>query len=257
MPLFDTHILSSILLIAFVGGLIGLDRTAAGQFMISQPIVAGPITGLILGDFTAGLMIGAILELIWVMDLPIGTFVPADATVLTVSATTISVVGSPAEATSGVIGFSMLLTVGMAPITMLFENSMRKWNSKLADTAIAAPPDRVGRRLALAHLSGLVVFFVKSFFLYLFLIPAGVVAVYLFGYTPAWVHDAMTLFLVFLPLIGVASIVRKLSIRTADRFLLAGFVTAAILSMAFHVPALIITAITITIGWIGVRYGEQ
>ena len=40
MPMFDMHMILTIVSIALVGGLIGLDRTAVGQFMISQPIFA-------------------------------------------------------------------------------------------------------------------------------------------------------------------------------------------------------------------------
>jgi mannose/fructose/N-acetylgalactosamine-specific phosphotransferase system component IIC len=93
MPVFDAHMVLVILGISAVGGILGLDRTAAGQFMISQPIVAGPVTGWMLGDPTAGIVIGAVLELIWLLDLPVGTFVPADATIGTVSATAFAALG--------------------------------------------------------------------------------------------------------------------------------------------------------------------
>ena len=257
MIFFDAHTLSSLVLIAVIGGVLGLDRTAAGQFMISQPIVAGPIIGWILGDATVGLIIGALLELIWVMDMPIGTFVPADSTAVTVSSTAIAVLGGAGEPVLPVIGFSILLTVGMVPITTVAEHRSRKWMSKLADMAIAAPGEVVGQRLARAHLSGLVVFFLKSFIVYLVLLPLGLAAIVLFRQMPDTIHRAMELFVKFLPLVGVAAVVRKLSIRTADRFLLAGIVAAAILSMAFHVPAVFITAVTVGLGWIGVRYGER
>ena len=61
--------------------------------MISQPIVAGPLAGWLLGDIAAGMVIGGVLELIWVLDMPVGTFVPADATVGTMAATAIAVLG--------------------------------------------------------------------------------------------------------------------------------------------------------------------
>ena len=57
-----------------------------------------------------GLVIGVVLELIWVLDIPIGAFVPADATISTVSATAIAALGSPGDAPLPVIGFSILLT---------------------------------------------------------------------------------------------------------------------------------------------------
>ena len=94
MPMFDAHMILAIVGIALIGGLIGLDRTAVGQFMISQPIVAAPLTGWMLGDPIAGIIIGVVLELIWVLDMPIGAFVPADATISAVSATAIAALGS-------------------------------------------------------------------------------------------------------------------------------------------------------------------
>ena len=97
MPVFDTHMVLAILFIAIVGGLIGLDRTAVGQFMVSQPIVAAPFTGWLLGDPAAGLVIGAALELIWVLDVPVGTFVPADSTISAVFATAVAALGSREE----------------------------------------------------------------------------------------------------------------------------------------------------------------
>jgi len=41
--MFDTHTIIQILVAALIGGVIGLDRTALGQFMISQA-VSGPAT---------------------------------------------------------------------------------------------------------------------------------------------------------------------------------------------------------------------
>ena len=44
----EDHLTSS-LLIGLIGGIVDLDSTATWQFMISQPIVAAPLTGLFLG----------------------------------------------------------------------------------------------------------------------------------------------------------------------------------------------------------------
>src|SRR5512138_278060 len=92
--MFDAHTMMLVFLAALIGGVVGLDRTALGQFMVSQPVVAGPLTGWLLGDAPAGLVIGGALELVWVLDMPIGTFVPADATVAAVAATAIAALSS-------------------------------------------------------------------------------------------------------------------------------------------------------------------
>jgi mannose/fructose/N-acetylgalactosamine-specific phosphotransferase system component IIC len=257
MPMFDSHMIITIVGIALVGGFIGLDRTAAGQFMISQPIVVGPLTGWMLGDPGAGIVIGAVLELIWVLDMPIGAFVPADATISTVSATAIAALGSPMSSYLPVIGFSILLTTAMAPATMKADDIIRHWNSRLADGLAIGPGPHSGRSLVRAHLSGIPAFFLKSFILYLIFLPAGVAAVSVFNYLPDRIHQAMSLFVKLLPLLGAALVVRKLSVRPVDLFLLSGFTIAMLAGLLFHAPALMIILLTVTGGWLGAIYRER
>ena len=84
--------LTASLLIALIGGVVDLDSTATWQFMISQPIVAAPLTGLFLGNMFGeaaaglklGLMVGTILQLIWIEQLPLGMNVPPDAALASV-----------------------------------------------------------------------------------------------------------------------------------------------------------------------------
>jgi mannose/fructose/N-acetylgalactosamine-specific phosphotransferase system component IIC len=51
---------------------VGLDATAFPQMMFSRPLIAGAITGALLGQPVQGVMIGAILEVFDVAILPIG-----------------------------------------------------------------------------------------------------------------------------------------------------------------------------------------
>ncbi len=254
MPTFDLHTVGFIFAIAFAGGIIGLDRTALGQFMISQPIVAGPLTGWLLGDPGAGIIIGAVLELIWLLDMPVGTFVPADATIETVSAAAIAALAGAGNATLDLIGFSIVLTAAMVPITMMAEGFIRKRNSGLPDAAVAAPSEDPGCRLSRAHLSGLIVFFLKSFVLYLFFIPAGLLAVVVFVHLPEKAHTGMALFVKALPLIGTALVLRKLSASNLDVFFVVGFAAAAILSALIHGQPLIIILLVIATGSFASRY---
>lgn len=256
--MFDTHTILQILLVAFAGGLIGLDRTAAGQVMISQPIVAAPLTGWLLGDATTGLIIGAVLELIWVLDLPIGTFVPADSTVAAVSATAVAALGSGGTvAPLDLIGFSILLTTAMAPVTMAADGFIRKRNARLAEWAGKAGAEDAEKRIGLAQLAGLGAFFLQSFVLYILLVPAGLALVLAFNGLPEQVHSAMALFLKLLPLLGAALVVRKLSIRALDRFVLAGFAAALLSALMFHFHPGIAVLIATVAGWLGVLYRDR
>jgi len=257
MPVFDAHTVLAVFGVAVIGGIIGLDRTAAGQFMISQPIVAAPFMGWVLGDMAAGLVVGAALELVWVLDMPIGTFVPADATIGAVSATAVAAIGSPGGAPLPVIGFSILLTTAMVPVTMKAEGLVRAWNSALADRVLAVSGERTGRALTRAQSAGLAFFFLKSFVLYVLFIPLGVGALVLLGHLPAEIHRALSFFVKLLPVLGVALVVRKLSVKAFDQFFFIGFVTAACFGQAFHAPALVVLLSTAAAGWLGARYRER
>jgi PTS system mannose-specific IIC component len=58
--------------LALLGGLLGLDVVSFPQAMISRPLVAATLSGALIGEATAGLMLGAALELIALETLPFG-----------------------------------------------------------------------------------------------------------------------------------------------------------------------------------------
>lgn len=58
--------------VSLVGGLLALDSTAVGQFMVSRPLVAGVIAGSLAGDAVTGLLIGSTLELFHLATVPAG-----------------------------------------------------------------------------------------------------------------------------------------------------------------------------------------
>ncbi|HUI46221.1 MAG TPA: PTS sugar transporter subunit IIC [Nitrospirota bacterium] len=257
MPAFDMHIVLEVLGIAFVGGAIGLDRTAAGQFMVSQPIVAGPLAGWMLGEPRAGIIVGAALELIWVLDMPIGTFVPADATIGTVSATAIAVLGAPSGATLPLIGFSILLSTAMVTMTMKAEGAVRTWNLRFSEKALSTSGPNTGHALFHAQCAGLALFFLKSFVLYCIFIPLGIAATGLYRHLPGAFPRALSLFVKLLPLVGVALVVRKLTVKSFDQYVLAGFATAVLFGQLIHAPGIVVLLLTAVVGWIGARYSER
>lgn len=252
-PAVDAHTLLQVLLAALIGGLIGLDRTAVGQFMISQPVVAGPLTGWLLGDVAAGFVIGAVLELIWVLDLPVGTFVPADSTVAAVAATAIAAIGGGGGSDLSVIGFSLLLTVIMVPVTMFADHVMRQRNRQMPELALGASGRPTEASVTLWHLAGLIAFFLKSFTLCLGFVAAGVPLTAWFVAAPEAVQRAMAMFSIFLPLLGVASMARKLSTSTLDRSLLIGFLVGALCVLVLGMPVIAAVLPAALGGWIGGR----
>ena len=60
------------LLVAMLGGVVGLDATSFPQVMVSRPVIAGALTGMLFGRPVEGLLIGFMLEVFSLGILPIG-----------------------------------------------------------------------------------------------------------------------------------------------------------------------------------------
>ena len=58
--------------LVLLGGLLGLDVVSFPQAMVSRPLVAATLGGAVLGEPVAGLLAGAVLELIALETLPFG-----------------------------------------------------------------------------------------------------------------------------------------------------------------------------------------
>ena len=82
---------TEILLVSLWGGVVATDTTAVLQIMISRPMVACSVIGLILGNFQLGFTIGVILELLYISELPVGGAHFAESNVGSVAAAAIAV----------------------------------------------------------------------------------------------------------------------------------------------------------------------
>lgn len=73
--------MDALLIIGLVAGVMGLDRRGAFQSMISQPVVALPILGWLLGDVAMGAQLGGLVQLLWMSSALFGANVPPNETV--------------------------------------------------------------------------------------------------------------------------------------------------------------------------------
>ena len=62
----------ALLPIALLGGVLGLDVVSFPQAMVSRPLVAATLAGVLVGQPASGLLIGAALELVALETLPFG-----------------------------------------------------------------------------------------------------------------------------------------------------------------------------------------
>lgn len=64
--------LATLLLLSLLGGLLAVDATSVGQFMLSRPLVAAGLAGMLAGDLQAGIVVGVLLEALHLAVLPVG-----------------------------------------------------------------------------------------------------------------------------------------------------------------------------------------
>ncbi|MGM0441591.1 MAG: PTS sugar transporter subunit IIC [Elusimicrobiota bacterium] len=107
----------NLLLAAAAGSVCVSDSTVVGQFMISRPIFSGPLIGFLTGDIISGLLIGMLMELIWITVIPMGGAIPADSTVVTVLATYFSNSSSIPTGKS----YMVFLVLMLVPVGILFK----------------------------------------------------------------------------------------------------------------------------------------
>ncbi len=121
MTLVSDNPVTSLALLALLAGLLALDDVALGQTWFSQPLPAALLSGLLCGDPLTGMAIGLPLQLILVVNLPVGQSFTGDPSVAVVAAVGATVLSGQSltraltEATSADFGFTgwMILAAGM------------------------------------------------------------------------------------------------------------------------------------------------
>ncbi len=148
------------LLAGFVAILTGLDRVALVQIMISRPLVAAPLTGLVLGNPLVGLEVGMLLELLWLGRLPVGAAIPPDDTQVAVGATVLALSVGQSLDLSGMpmVILAVLIAIPLGKFGQVFDRLARHANDRLAVSAHTALTAGSTRELERYHLFGLASF---------------------------------------------------------------------------------------------------
>ena len=160
--------------------LLGLDRTAFLQSMVSRPLVAAPLTGWLLGIPLAGLQVGMLLELLWLGRLPVGTVVPPDDTQVAIGATLLALTlerlldlhGMPA------IILCVLVAVPLGQFGRYADQRARQANNRLARQAEAAAAAGDSRQIEWLHLCGTGHFAVSGLVSCAAIVAAGTLLLY-------------------------------------------------------------------------------
>ncbi|RKY71742.1 MAG: hypothetical protein DRP97_01605 [Candidatus Latescibacterota bacterium] len=151
-------------IVALLGGLVALDTTAGPQVMISQPIVACPVLGLLLGDLETGLLFGTILELIWIGTVPAGASRFFDSNMAGVAAAGAAIWAMQrcgiARPSATLLSLAVVLPIGLLGSRMTV--GVRKLNGFLIRKADVAAQSGHSFRVSLCHGCGVGFSFVRG-----------------------------------------------------------------------------------------------
>ncbi|HUE77746.1 MAG TPA: PTS sugar transporter subunit IIC [Longimicrobiales bacterium] len=98
------------LVTGILGGFVGLDASSFPQVMISRPLVAGVLTGVLAGRPAEGLALGFLMEVFALITLPIGAARYPEPGTATVAAASAYIAATPAGLDPG----SLLLALAFA-----------------------------------------------------------------------------------------------------------------------------------------------
>ena len=107
--------LINVLIVSIITGLAYLQRRFCGDCQLERPIVLGPVIGLLLGNFSMGLQVGASLELVFMGAQAIGGSVPSNVAIASALGTAVAVTSN-----SGLEG-AMVVALPVAVVASTFE----------------------------------------------------------------------------------------------------------------------------------------
>ncbi len=188
---------------AFWAGLIALDFTALGPFMISQPLVAGPLFGWLMGNVVAGVLIGGIMQLMWMDVSPIGVSIPYDAT----AATLLGVYWASASGQSPLSQTALCLAFAI-PFGYLFrwaDQKARRINTRIMHRVESVPDEKLAMSLWAAIGTGIVWSWVRYTGLFALVFFLGDLFWKRLAYVPrlGLIDQSLTIAIILLPVAGL------------------------------------------------------
>jgi PTS system mannose-specific IIC component len=220
-----------LLLTSFVAIVCGLDRVAALQFMLSRPIVAGPLTGLVLGEPLVGLQVGMLVELLWLGRLPVGASIPPDDTQIAIGGTFLSIMfATPAISTPVTIICCLLIAIPLAKSGQFFDRMARQANNLLVKRAeqnvLTGDLDSIDR----LHLVGIGHFALASLLTFVVVAGGGSVlcSIFIDYFIPVLAAPINWLLLTFI-LVGASMILSSINVNRAMTLFSASFISSVLM----------------------------
>lgn len=189
-----------------------------------QPIVTGPVIGLILGDLQTGLVVGGTYQLMTIGNMPVGGAQPPNAVMGGIMATVLAIsLGlRPAEAVGAAIPFAIL---GQYGITMLF-TAMSPMMSRADQYAQEADTDGIDR---INYLAMIILGTIFGLIVTLFFVGGASFGDQILAIIPAWVMNGLNAAGGMMRFVGFAILLRVMISRELWSFYFLGFALAIII----------------------------
>lgn len=210
------------LMLGLIAGIGILDGRIFGQMMFDRPLVTGLFVGIVLGDVTQGIIIGAQLELIWMGIAGIGAATPPDVVTGGILGTAFAIIsGSGVEV-------ALALAVPIAVLAQTLGVVVRIANTYFAHKADKYAKEANYRGLAISMWIPVCLFFLSTFLPTFLAILLGADQVSnLINSIPKVILDGMGVAGSLLPAIGFALLMDMLFSKKMAPFFFIGFLAAA------------------------------
>ncbi|MGI6581274.1 MAG: PTS mannose/fructose/sorbose/N-acetylgalactosamine transporter subunit IIC [Erysipelotrichaceae bacterium] len=221
------------ILLGLLGAYCHLDW-AVGSLYLNRPIVLAPLVGIILGNPTTGLLLGAELEALFLGSVTIGTYIAPDAGISSILATAFAIhAGMDTQA-------ALLLAVPIAVLATSLQNVLwagYSFTSKIADDYAAKGDEKGVYRVM--WFEGILNALLKFLMVFLAWIYGSDSVVAIINKIPAVILNGMATAGGVLPAIGLAMLASTMMNKNNVIYLLLGYIGAAYLKLPTIALALI------------------
>jgi len=219
----------------------GHSEDFLGTTLLNRPLVLGPLVGLVLGDFTQGLIIGATLELIFMGNIKVGAAIPPDVITGGVLGTAFAIISGkgPAVALALAVPISILAEMVVSGL-FIFRSGFNKKFTEYAEQGD-------WNKLQWLHiLSGLLKPLLMGLITFLALLLGADVMKSFLDQIPEWVNTGLQVAGNILPALGFALLMNVMFNKKVAPYFFLGF----ILSSYLKLPMIAIGALGVIIALI-------
>ncbi len=226
----------------------GHSEDFMGTALLSRPLVLGPLVGLVLGDITQGIVIGATLELIFMGNIKVGAAIPPDVITGGVLGTAFAIISGkgPAIALAIAVPVSILAEMVISGLFVLRPIFNKKFNQ------YAEKADFKGIQ-QLHILSGILKPLLMGVIVLLALQLGAASMKSLLDTIPSWVQSGLQVAGNMLPALGFALLMNLMFNKKVAPYFFLGFILASYLKL----PVIAIGALGVIIALIATQVDTE